>query len=125
VLAALGFMPARIAEIDQGVEIGIRYRVDMAATATVSPIGAAEFLVFLVSERDAAIAAITGSNVNISFIDELHEASSLQKQLLSCSRLHSRAAQKHKAPANGALEGEKYPLKQRSPDRSGLRCESK
>ena len=78
-------MAARIAEVDQGIQVGIRYREDVAATAAVSPIGAAEFLVFLVSKRDAAIAAITGSNVNISFIDELHEASSLQNSVLSCS----------------------------------------
>ncbi|MNN89436.1 hypothetical protein D3C81_2072540 [compost metagenome] len=81
-LAALGFMPAGVTKIDQGVEIGIRYREDVTATATVPPIGAAEFLVLLVPKRDAAIAAITGSNVNISFIDELHEASSLQNSAL-------------------------------------------
>jgi hypothetical protein len=51
----------------------------MPPTPAVSAIGAAEFLVFFVPERHAAIATITCGNVNKGFIDELHGISSLQK----------------------------------------------
>jgi hypothetical protein len=80
VLAALGFVPARVAVVHQGVEVRVRHGEHMAPTSAVAAVGAAEFLVFLVPERHAAIAAITGSNVNKGFVDELHGISSLQKE---------------------------------------------
>lgn len=59
VLAALGLVATRIAVIHQRVQVHIGHCVHMTATAAVATVGAAKFLVFLVPERRAAIAAVT------------------------------------------------------------------
>ena len=74
VLAALRLMAARVTVVDEGVQIHIGHGIDVAATATVTTVGSAEFLVFFVPERGCAITAIARGNFNIGFIDELHEA---------------------------------------------------
>ena len=66
-------MAAREAEVDQGVEIGIGHREDVAAPAAVAAVRAAEFLVLLVAERDAAVAAVAGGDVDKGFVHELHD----------------------------------------------------
>ncbi|MCY1230224.1 hypothetical protein D3C72_1632280 [compost metagenome] len=77
-LAALGFVPARVAEIDQGVEVRVGHREHVAATAAVAAVGAAELFVLLMTERHAAVAAIARGDVDEGFVDELHGMSSLQ-----------------------------------------------
>ena len=72
VLAALGFVAAREAEVDQRVEVRVGHREHMAAAAAVAAVGAAEFLVLLVPERHAAVAAVAGGDVDEGFVDELH-----------------------------------------------------
>ena len=71
-LAALGLETARVAVIDQGIEVAIGNRPDMAAATTVAAIGTTEFLVFLVAERSAAIAAVARSDVDERFVYKFH-----------------------------------------------------
>jgi hypothetical protein len=54
VLAAPGLVPARITVVHERVEIGVGYGEHMPAAATIATVGAAEFLVLLVAEGDAA-----------------------------------------------------------------------
>ena len=50
-LAALGFVAARIAVVHQGVQVHVGHSENVTATAAVTTIGAAKFLVFFVPER--------------------------------------------------------------------------
>ena len=77
VLATLGIMAARIAVIDQGVQVDVGKGKHMPATTTVATVGAAEFFVLFMAERDAAVPAVTCGDVNIGFVNELHEISSV------------------------------------------------
>ena len=79
VLAALGLVAARIAVIDQGVEARVGHGVHMAAPATVAAVGAAKLFVLLMTERDAAVPAVAGGNVDVGFVNELHGGSSLSE----------------------------------------------
>jgi hypothetical protein len=94
----------------------------MPTSPTVTPIGAAELLVLFVPERHAAIATITGGNVNKGFIDELHGISSLQKgaapapDCLILSELQN-ALQAPSADDLSAI----VQTKQQSPGKAGLR----
>jgi hypothetical protein len=54
VLTALGLVPARIAVVHQGVEVGVCHGKHMTAAPAVAPVGPAELLVLFVPERDAA-----------------------------------------------------------------------
>jgi hypothetical protein len=78
VLAALGLVAARVAEVDQRVEVGVGHRKHVAAPTTVAAIGAAEFLVLLVAKRDTAVAPIAGGDVDKGFINEFHGSYSLR-----------------------------------------------
>ena len=80
VLTTLGIVATRVAVVDQCVQVLIGHGIHMTATATVSTVGAAKFFVFFVPERHASIATVTSGNVDKSFVNELHEASSLQNQ---------------------------------------------
>ncbi len=51
----------RVAEVDQGVEVGHRLEHDVAALAAVAAVRAAELDEFLAPERDHAVAAVTGA----------------------------------------------------------------
>jgi hypothetical protein len=53
----------------------------MSAAAPVAAIGATEFFVLLMTERDAAVATVTGCNVNVGFVNELHGVSSVSEGL--------------------------------------------
>ncbi len=66
------FVAARVAVVDQGVQVGIGHAIDVATTAAVTTVGAAEFFVFFVPERCGAVAAIAGNNFYGGFIDEFH-----------------------------------------------------
>ena len=72
VLAALGFVPTRKAEVDQGIQIGVCHSKHMAATTTVATIGAAKFLVLFMPERDAPGPAVSSRDIDIGFVNELH-----------------------------------------------------
>ena len=78
-LPALGFMATGKAEINQGVQAGIGHGKYMSATPPIASIGAAELLVFFMPERNAACAAIASDDVNIGFINEFHQVSSLYR----------------------------------------------
>jgi len=65
-------VPARVAKVHQGVEVGVCHRVHMAAPAAVTTVGSAKFFVFFVPERDAATAAIACGDVNKSFVNKFH-----------------------------------------------------
>ncbi|MES2928765.1 MAG: hypothetical protein V4843_18235 [Pseudomonadota bacterium] len=94
----------------------------MPAATTVPAVGTAEFLVLFVPKRHAAIATITGGNVNKGFIDELHGISSLQKgaapaaDCLILSELRN-ALQAPSADDLSAI----VQTKQQSPGKAGLR----
>ena len=46
----------------------------MTASATIAAIGATEFFVFFVPERDAAVPTVTGDDVNKGFVNKFHGA---------------------------------------------------
>ena len=73
VLAAPGLVPARVAKVDQRVQVGVGHREHVAAAPTVAAVGSAEFLEFLVAEGHAAIATIAGGNVDERFVNEFHD----------------------------------------------------
>jgi hypothetical protein len=61
-----------VAVIDQGIEAIDRLADDIAALAAVAAVRAAEFDELLAPERDAAIAAVAGANVNFGLVEKLH-----------------------------------------------------
>ncbi len=72
VLTTFGFMAARIAVIDQGIQIGVGYGIHVATTPTITAIGAAKLFVFFVPKGHTAIPAIASGYIDIGFIDEFH-----------------------------------------------------
>ena len=60
----------------------------ITAAPAIAAVGTAEFFVFLMTERDAAIPAVSGDDVNKGFVNEFHVS------ILN-----------NKAPASGALQG--------------------
>ncbi len=72
VFAAPGFEMLLIAEVDQRVEIVHTLRPDVAALAAVTAVGAAVFDELFTPERDAAIAAVAGEDVDLGLIEEFH-----------------------------------------------------
>ncbi len=70
--AVLGHVMLLVAVIDQGVEAVDRFRNDIAALAAVAAVGAAVFDEFLAPERNAAIAAVAGADIDLGFIEEFH-----------------------------------------------------
>jgi hypothetical protein len=77
-LAALGIVPARKPEIHQSVQIDVSHREYVAATATVSTIGATKFLVLFVTKRHAPGPAIACGDVNEGFVNEFHTGSNIK-----------------------------------------------
>ena len=71
-LAASCLEAACIAVVDQRVEVGICHGPDVAAASAVPAVGAAEFLVFFMAERSAAIAAVARSDVDERFVYKFH-----------------------------------------------------
>ena len=66
------FVAARVAVVDQGVQVGIGHAIDVATAPAVTAVGAAEFFVFFVPKRCGAVAAVPGNNFYGGFIDEFH-----------------------------------------------------
>ena len=122
VFALTCFVATRVAKVHQGVQVRISHGKNMPAATTVPAVGTAEFLVLFVPKRHAAIATITGGNVNKGFIDELHGISSLQKgaapaaDCLILSELRN-ALQAPSADDLSAI----VQTKQQSPGKAGLR----
>jgi hypothetical protein len=73
VLSTLGVVPPGKPKIHQGIEVGIGNRKNVAATTTIAAIGATKLFVFFMPKRDAASAAISSRDVNIGFVNELHD----------------------------------------------------
>src|SRR5690606_18936609 len=72
VLAPARFVPARIAEVDQGVEVAVADGVDAAATPAVPAVRAAEGNELLPAKADTAVPAVAGDDFDTGFVDELH-----------------------------------------------------
>ena len=67
-----------IAVIDQRVEAIDDFDDDIAAAAAIAAGGSAEFDILLAPERDAAVTAVAGADVNLGFIEEFHGAALTQ-----------------------------------------------
>ena len=63
-----------VAIVDQGVELGIDPRDDVAAVAAVAAVRAAARDVLLPPEADAAVAAVAALHVDLGLIEEAHDA---------------------------------------------------
>ena len=61
------------AEIDQGVDVTVRYGPDRATLAAVAAVRAAERAEFFTAKRGATIAAVTTDHFNFCFVDKLHD----------------------------------------------------
>jgi hypothetical protein len=70
VASAPGFEFGVVAKIDQGVLGGNRGDVDRAARAAVAAVGPAARDVFLSTKTEATVAARTGFDVDVDFVDE-------------------------------------------------------
>jgi hypothetical protein len=70
--AVLGEEVLLVAEVDQGVEAVHRLDHDVAALAAVAAVGAAELHELLAAERDAAVAARAGAEMDAGEVEELH-----------------------------------------------------
>jgi hypothetical protein len=62
--AVLRFVAARVAVVDQGVDVLVGHRPDAAAAAAVAAVGAAEGDELLAPEAHAAGAAVSGGHVD-------------------------------------------------------------
>src|SRR5581483_9104099 len=71
-LAVLGAVNARVAVIDQRVDVAVGDGPDAAAAATVAAVGPAARNVLLAPEADGAIPALAGVDLDHGLVDELH-----------------------------------------------------
>ena len=72
VFAAFGAEAARVAVVDQGVDVAVGDRVHTAATPAVAAAGAALGDVLLAAEGGHAIAAVAGEDFDAGFVKKLH-----------------------------------------------------
>ena len=72
VLAAAGLEMLLIAEIDQRIEAGDRLGNDITAVPAVAAIRAAEFDELLAPERNAAVPARAGLNIDLGLVEKFH-----------------------------------------------------
>ena len=77
VLAASGDKLTFKAEINQGIEIIVRNQIYITAVTAVTAVRTALRYIFLSAETYAAVAAVTGFNLDMSFINKFHNALSL------------------------------------------------
>ena len=63
---------ARVAEVDQGVDVAIRDGEDAAAFAAVTTVGSALGDEFFTAKAVRAVAAFAGNDFNGGFVDEFH-----------------------------------------------------
>src|SRR6185369_5209422 len=80
VLAVPRLVPARVAEVDQRVEVAVGERPDAAAAAAVAAVRAAERDELLAPKAQAAVAAVAGSDLDGRFVDELHGRRSTSRE---------------------------------------------
>lgn len=59
-----------VMETDEGGHAGVDHEHDVAATAAVAAIGAAQGLELLTVDRSAAVTAVTGGGVEVDPVDE-------------------------------------------------------
>jgi len=71
--AVVGLEFARIAVIDQGVDVAVGYGVDAAATTAVAAIRSAERDELFAAERGGPVATLAGDHFDFCFVDEFHE----------------------------------------------------
>ena len=76
-LAMPGLVPARIAIVDEGVQVAVADGEDAAAAAAVTAVGSPEGDELLAAEAHAAVAAIAGDDVDRGFVDEFHDGVSV------------------------------------------------
>jgi hypothetical protein len=62
-------------EIDKGVQRGITYKVYASASASISPIRATAFYIFLTTKRQATATSFACFNLDTCFIDKIHNRS--------------------------------------------------
>ena len=72
VAALLGAEVLRVAEVDQGVQVLHRFHDDVAALAAVAAVRATELDVFLAAERNDAVAAVAGAQMDLGLVEKLH-----------------------------------------------------
>src|SRR5690606_16701742 len=73
VLAALGAEVARVAVVDQRIDIAVGNRIDAAAAAAVAAVRAAEGDELLTAKRGHAVAAVAGGHFDFRFVEEFHD----------------------------------------------------
>ena len=61
-----------MAEIDEGVEVLVGLQPHAAAVATIATVRAAQRNEFFAPETDAAVAAVSGGDIDFGFVDEFH-----------------------------------------------------
>src|SRR5262249_4959466 len=73
VLAALGAEDARVAVVDERVDVGVGHTPDAAATAAVAAVRTALGDILLAAEGGGAVAAFAGDDFDAGFVEEFHE----------------------------------------------------
>ena len=71
-LAVARLVAARVAVVDQGVDVAVGERPDAATAPAVAAIGAALRDELLAPERHDAVAAVAGHDLDACFVEELH-----------------------------------------------------
>jgi len=71
-LATWGLERAHVAEIDKGVEAFVGHQPHGAAASAIAAVRAAEGNELLAPEAHAAVAAVTGRDPDLRFVDEFH-----------------------------------------------------
>ena len=61
-----------VAEVDQRVQVIGGDEHDVAPLAAIAAVGPAELEVFLAPERDHAVPAVTGAEVDLGLVEEFH-----------------------------------------------------
>ena len=72
VFAVSRFMTARVAIVDQGIDITVGHCPDAATAATIAAVWAASRNEFFAAKRHDAIAPMAGNDFNVRFINKLH-----------------------------------------------------
>src|ERR1700760_2906751 len=73
VLALLRLEVLLVAIVDQRIQPVDGLDHDVAAAAAIAAGGAAELDEFFAPERDAAVAAVAGADIDLGFVEEFHE----------------------------------------------------
>src|SRR5206468_722783 len=94
--AVLGSVMLLIAVIDQRVEAFDRERHHVAALAAIAAVGSAELDELFAPERHAAVPAVAGADIDLGFVEELHDGRNMRPR----TRKRERGA---RAPLNNSL----------------------